>query len=108
MRISCELDPQYRSVRDGSVANYLQISGKNCHGRDPSSFGFPVIRSRFGYLCVEGMALGAGAEAVDVDTGEIFPKAIRPLPSHYKCPQTGAVLPVENPAVWVYAKGDNQ
>ena len=29
------------------------------------------------------------------------------LPSHYKCPQTGAALPVENPTVWVYpAEGD--
>ena len=28
------------------------------------------------------------------------------LPSHYKCPQTGVVLPVENPSVWVYPEED--
>ena len=23
------------------------------------------------------------------------------LPTHYKCSNTGAILPVENPAVWI-------
>lgn len=90
--------------------NVLTTKGivKFVKGDAAADLGLLSDRSKYGYLCVEGMALGAGAETVDVDTGEIFPKAIRPLPSHYKCPQTGAVLPVENPAVWVYAKGDNQ
>ena len=34
------------------------------------------------------------------------PELIPALPSHYKCPQTGAVLPVENPFVWVYQEED--
>lgn len=90
--------------------NVLTTKGivKFVKGDAAGDLGLPSDRSKYGYLCVEGMALGTGAETVDVDTGEIFPQTIRTLPSHYKCPQTGAVLPVENPAVWVYAKGDNQ
>ena len=42
---------------------------------------------------------------MDPETGEMFP-AVRPvLPSHYKCPQTGACLPVEKSEVWVYQAG---
>jgi hypothetical protein len=48
------------------------------------------------------MHLGPVEEAVDPDTGEIVTTARWVLPTHYKCPQSGAVLPVENPEVWVY------
>jgi hypothetical protein len=70
--------------------------------RDAREFGYPVTRSHFGYLCVEGMVFGPSEEAVDPDTGEITETARPVLPSHYKCPQSGACLDVENPAVWVY------
>lgn len=73
--------------------------------RDPSGFGFPVTRSRFGYLCVEGMQFGAPVEEVDPDTGEVTTSARPVLPSHFKCPQSGLCLQVENPAVWVYPEG---
>ncbi|AOZ69369.1 hypothetical protein LPB142_08615 [Rhodobacter xanthinilyticus] len=73
--------------------------------RDPSGFGFPVTRSRFGYLCVEGMQFGAPVEHVDPDTGEVTTSARPVLPSHFKCPQSGLCLQVENPAVWVYPEG---
>ncbi|WLS08477.1 AAA family ATPase [Shinella sumterensis] len=73
--------------------------------RDPSGFGFPVTRSRFGYLCVEGMQFGAPVEEVDPDTGEVTTTARPVLPSHFKCPQSGLCLQVENPAVWVYPEG---
>ncbi|MBU9699330.1 AAA family ATPase [Rhodobacteraceae bacterium HSP-20] len=73
--------------------------------RDPSGFGFPVTRSRFGYLCVEGMQFGAPVEEVDPDTGEVTTQARPVLPSHFKCPQSGLCLQVENPAVWVYPEG---
>jgi hypothetical protein len=73
--------------------------------RDPSGFCFPVTRSRFGYLCVEGMQVGAPVDQVDPTTGEV-PMLTRPaLPSHFKCPQSGLSLQVENPAVWVYPEG---
>ena len=62
----------------------------------------PAVRSKFGYLCVEGMHLGPMDEVVDPSTGEVVTTGRWVLPTHYKCPQSGAVLPVENPEVWVY------
>jgi hypothetical protein len=73
--------------------------------RDGSAFGFPAVRSRFGYLCVEGMTLGGGVESIDPTTGEITNTAQSVLPSHFKCAQTGNALDVENPEVWVYPDG---
>lgn len=74
--------------------------------RDGAPFGLPTSRSKFGYLCVEGMTFPTGEETVDPVTGEISPARIPVLPSTYKCPQSGAALPVENPLVWVYPEGD--
>lgn len=73
--------------------------------RDPSGFGFPVTRSRFGYLCVEGMQFGAPVDHVDPATGEVTTEVRPVLPSHFKCPQSGLCLQVENSAVWVYPEG---
>ncbi|HCE03349.1 MAG TPA: hypothetical protein DEQ98_08915, partial [Acidobacteria bacterium] len=70
--------------------------------RDGAPFGLPTSRSKFGYLCVEGMTFPTGEETADPDTGEVVPVRIPVLPSTYKCPQSGAALPVENPLVWVY------
>jgi len=73
--------------------------------RDASGFGFPITRSRFGYLCVEGMQFGAPVEHVDPVTGEVTAQARPVLPSHFKCSQSGLSLQVENPSVWVYPEG---
>ena len=73
--------------------------------RDPSGFGFPITRSRFGYLCVEGMQFGLPVDEVDPTTGEVTAVTRPVLPSHFKCPQSGLSLQVENPAVWVYPEG---
>jgi putative DNA primase/helicase len=62
----------------------------------------PASRSKFGYLCVEGVHLRPLEEAIDSDTGEVVTTAQCVLPTHYKCPQSGAVLPVENRVIWVY------
>ena len=35
-------------------------------------------------------------------SGEVLIENRPVLPTHYKCPQSGAALPVENPEVWVY------
>ncbi len=70
--------------------------------RDGAPFSLPTSRSKFGYLCVEGMTFPTGEETADPDTGEVVPVRIPVLPSTYKCPQSGAALPVENPLVWVY------
>lgn len=42
---------------------------------------------------------------IDPDTGEVLGTGRAVLPSHYKCPRTGACLEVENPSVWVYPEG---
>jgi hypothetical protein len=73
--------------------------------RDASEFGLGVVRSRFGFLCVDGMTFGRPEEAVDPDTGEVSETVRRVLPSHFKCPQSGLCLEVENPEVWVYPEG---
>ena len=73
--------------------------------RDGVEFGHPAVRSRFGYLCVEGMTFGPAVETVDPTTGEVS-DTVRPvLPSHYKCAQSGTCLEVENPEIWVYPEG---
>jgi putative DNA primase/helicase len=42
----------------------------------------PARRSKFGYLCVEGMHLGPVEEAIDLDTGEIVTPARWLIPTH--------------------------
>jgi hypothetical protein len=79
---------------------------KFVRGTAATEIGLAAERSKYGYLCVEGMSLGTGNERVDASTGEVSPELLAVLPSHYKCSQTGAVLPVENPAVWVYREED--
>lgn len=72
--------------------------------REASAFDHPAVRSRFGYLCVEGMRYGRD-DIVDPATGEILGEGQPVLPSHFKCPNSGVALEVENPAVWVYPEG---
>jgi hypothetical protein len=74
--------------------------------RDGSPYGIGASRSRFGFLCVEGMVMPMEGEEVDPDTGEVSPISVPVLPSHYKSAQTGALLEVENPLVWVYPEGE--
>jgi hypothetical protein len=74
--------------------------------RNAAPYGLGPSRSRFGYLCVEGMVMPAGGEEVDPETGEVCPARVAVLPTHYKSPQTGALLEVENPHVWVYPEGE--
>ncbi len=59
------------------------------------------IKSKYGVMCVEDMETPAG-KTIDSATGEIIPVMQRVLPTHFKESQTGAILPVENPEVWVY------
>lgn len=74
--------------------------------RDGVPYGLGPSRSRFGYLCVEGMVMPVDGEEVDPETGEVTPPRVAVLPTHYKSPQTGALLEVENPHVWVYPEGE--
>ncbi len=80
---------------------------KFVRGPAATSIGLAAERSKYGYLCVEDMVLATGREVVDPETGEVEPELIPVRPSHFKCPQTGAVLPVENPNVWVYREEES-
>jgi len=93
------------SIRDR--LNVLTSKGvlKFVKGDAASDLGLPNERSKYGYLCTEFMALATGEDLIDPDTGEIVPASVHVRPSHYKCAQTGAVLPVENPEIWVYPEG---
>jgi hypothetical protein len=57
-------------------------------------------RSKFGFLCVEGMK--APVERPDAETGEVSTAVIEIVPTHFKCPQTGAVRPVATFDAWHY------
>ena len=89
--------------------NVLTTKGyvKFVRGAAATALDLATERSKYGYLCVETMRLATNRERVEPDTGEVTPELIDVLPSHYKCPQTGAVLPVENPSVWVYREVDD-
>lgn len=80
----------------------LSTQGYIKYFRNTEDYGLPLIgRTKFGCLCVEGMVTPAMPHSMGQDTGE-FVTQLTVLPTHYKCPQTGAVLPVENPEVWIY------
>lgn len=74
--------------------------------RDGRPYGYPAVRSRFGYLCVEGMVM-RGDEEVHPETGEITRTRKPVLPTHYKSPMTGACLEIEDPADWPIEEGDD-
>jgi hypothetical protein len=76
------------------------VRGDRC-----GELGLKRDRSKFGYLCVRDMQLRTAEEVVDEETGEVLPAFARVLPTDFMCPQTGALLPVENPQVWVDQDG---
>ena len=59
-------------------------------------------KSKYGIMCVEGMEIPTAMEEVDLDTGEVLPIMQPVMPTHFKESQSGAILPLENPEVWVY------
>lgn len=65
-----------------------------------------AAKSKYGVMCVEGMEVPTGEENVDTETGEIVAGMKSLLPTHFKQPGNGAILPVENPSVWVYPEED--
>jgi hypothetical protein len=95
-----------RTIRERISA--LSTQGFIKFFRNASDYELPSIgRSKFGYLCVEGMVLNTLSGEPDPDTGELSQRALAVLPTHYKCPQSGAAMPVENPDVWVYQEISN-
>lgn len=74
-----------RSIRDR--LNVLTTKGYVKFFKNAEDYGLPSPqRSRQGYVCVEGMAMGDGTVI---------------LPTHFKHPHTGAVMPVDDPQVWI-------
>ena len=90
-----------RTIRERVSA--LSTQGYIKYFRNAADYGLPSSgRTKFGYLCVEGMVLRMPAGDVDTATGELPMREYTVLPTHYKCPHSGASMPVENPEVWVY------
>ena len=96
-----------RTIRERLSA--LATQGHIKYFRNTQDYGLPAMgRSKFGYLCVEDMVLKLSEAEPDPDTGEVSStRALRVLPTHYKCPLSGAAMPVENPEVWVYPETSN-
>ncbi|MHA0899388.1 MAG: hypothetical protein C6D10_04115 [Candidatus Liberibacter solanacearum] len=58
--------------------------------KNTKNYGLSMHHNSNGLMCVKDMELS-------IKGGEI----IKVLPTHYKCEETGAILPVENTNVWV-------
>jgi hypothetical protein len=93
------------SIRDRLHVLATKGYVKFVRGDQIRELGLKRDRSKFGYLCVMDMRLRTDREVVDDETGEVCPAFIRVLPSDFMCPQSGALLPVENPEVWVDQDG---
>jgi AAA domain len=76
--------------------------------KDGSELGLAKTRSRYGYLCVEGMVFPVAPDHVDPETGEVSEGTVPVYPTHYKSSLNGQVLEVENRRVWVYPQEDGQ
>ena len=68
----------------------LATKGYIKFSRNLSEFALQNAKSKYGVLCVEGMLFKNQDENL-----------IPVLPTHFKCSNGGAVLPVENPAIWI-------
>jgi hypothetical protein len=74
--------------------------------RAAPDLGIAPSRSSKGYLVVQDMLFSTDQEEVDPDTGEVTRQQVRLLPTHYQSETNHAVLPVENPEVWVLTDPD--
>jgi hypothetical protein len=89
-----------------SIRNRIHVLATKGHikfvrGEAALDLGLPKASMKYGYLCVKDMVFRTADERLDPDTGEIEPVIVRVLPTDFMCPQTGALLSVENPDVWV-------
>jgi putative DNA primase/helicase len=95
-----------RSIRERLSA--LATQGYIKYFRNAADYGLPPFgRSKFGYMCVEGMVHNQPKGEPDPDTGEVPVVSLHVLPTHYKCTLSGAAMPVENPQVWIYPENSN-
>ena len=89
-----------------SIRNRIHVLATKGHikfvrGDAALDLGLPKASMKYGYLCVKDMVFRTASERLDPDTGEIEPVIVKVLPTDFMCPQTGALLSVENPDVWV-------
>ena len=89
-----------------SIRNRIHVLATKGHikfvrGEEAECLGLPRASMKYGYLCVKDMLFQTSAEELNPETGEIEPVVVRVLPTDFMCPQTGALLTVENPDVWV-------
>lgn len=90
-----------RTIRDR--LGVLSTKGYIKFFRDGERYGKAKLkRTKFGYLCVDGMELLTDEKVVNEETGEYTNRRMLVLPTTYKSIETGAPLPVENPKVWIY------
>jgi AAA domain len=81
---------------------------KFVRGKKLAELGLKPTTSKFGYICVRDMRLKTDVEMMDGETGEVISGAVTVQPSDYMCPESGALLPVENPEIWVNQEGDSE
>jgi hypothetical protein len=86
--------------------NVLATKGHIRFLRDGTKFGHSVVRSRFGYLCAEGMVFGREGR-IDPETGEVLDSVIPVVPSHYKSPSNGQCMDLEDPSDWSIWEDEN-
>ncbi|MCR9125959.1 MAG: helicase RepA family protein [Rhodobacteraceae bacterium] len=86
--------------------NVLATKGDIRFLRDGTEFGHSVVRSRFGYLCAEGMVFGRKGR-IDPETGEVLDDIIPVVPSHYKSPSNGQCMDLANPSDWSIREDEN-
>ena len=88
--------------------NVAATKGEIKFFKKPEKYHLPKLsRSKYGYICVEEMIVPGVKEVMDLDTGAVKQTQFIVKPTHYKCAENGAVLPVENPDIWVYQDEQN-
>ena len=70
-----------------------------------TAFGYPVVAVAVRLSLRRGHAFRPRAIGRSGDRRGLGQLPVLSCPSHYKCPQTGVCLHVENPSVWVYPDG---
>ena len=96
-----------------SIADRLHVLATKGHvkfvrGKKLDELGLKPTKSKFGYICVQGMCLKTDAEVMDVVTGEVVPEVVGVFPTDYMCAESGALLPVEKPEIWVDQDGGSE
>jgi hypothetical protein len=86
--------------------NVLATKGDIRFLRDGTKFGHSVVRSRFGYLCAEGMVFGREGR-IDPETGEVLDDVIPVVPSHFKSPSNGQCMDLDDPSDWSIREDEN-